>query len=248
MKAVRAKHFPHPTTVYRYVLVAVLFLFTSFSNPDIAIAATAYAEGDSATINGYVITTNSSAYTYPNRFTTNSYVWSSIQASPGSLRALNRMQVGPYTPYYFSITSSWAYNKSANVTVGATNQYSFTSNPGWGLIQSNGTGGIYINGWQDLNAGTAVAPLEGSRSSLAMLKSRATEYIDPDSGEVYLRVIGENGRRGYVKKGEESFLDYMSPQEAISFIENSCGEMHISVYDDDLETVIDSYLVTFSLV
>lgn len=215
--------------------------------PHNAFASSATQQGDSATINGYTVKTYSTAQTNPTWFTASTNIWSSKQASPGALRAKAQLRVGISTPYDLTVATDWAYNKSANVVAGATATHRFTSNPGWGGIQATGTGGIYISGWHDFYAGTATAWIDSRSASISALKERASERIDSAAGEIYLRAMGESGKMGYVKKGEESVTEYMSPQEVLNFIGETNGVVHINLYDEDLKTVIDTYPVSFTL-
>lgn len=204
-------------------------------------------QGNGGTISGYTVTTSSTAITNPTYFTASTYIRSSRKASEGALRAKSQMRVGIYSPYDFTIASNWSYNKSENTVAAASTQHNFTNDPGWGGIQASGTGGIFIGGWHDFYAGTAVASTGVRTTSLEALLKRPSERVDSTTGETYRRAIGENGNKGFIKASEEDFIASMPPQEALDFIEKTNGKIQISVYGEDLATVIDTYPVTFSL-
>lgn len=248
MLAINVSHDDRRRMLVRKVATIIsILIFGAFCVPTNALAASATAAGNGGTINGYTVSTSSTAITNPTWFTASSYIRSNRQAAAGALRARTQLRVGVSTPHDFTVASGWSTNRSANTTVGATAQHNFSSNPGWGAIQATGTCGIYINGWHDFYAGIATAPITRAFGGIEALANRSGEYTDPRTGEVYLRAIGEQGRQGYIKQGEESIVQYMSPQELIDFISSSSGTVYINVYDEDLTTVIDSYPVNFTL-
>ena len=184
-------------------------------------------QGNGGTISGYTVSTSTTAITDPAYFIATTYIRSSRQASEGALRAKSQMIAGIYSPYDFTIASNWSYNKSENTVASAYTQHNFTSDPGWGGIQASGTSGIYIGGWRDFYAGTAVASTGVRTMGLEALLKRSSERVDSTTGETYRRAIGENGNKGYIKASEEDFIASRSPQEALDFITKKLNSKYI---------------------